>query len=176
MASALAAWSTAAPSPSSGSRPPPPWRELLDGTPTFDGELIVDSLRAELEREWAALLDAQAALLASAAKPVAGELEPLALSDERLREPLQLALGSVDAEEARWREAALALEARWRAEMHAMTERWRAEDEARLRATLEEAGNEGRWRERLRSPPSPPSRAAAGRGCSKLRGCGASAL
>ena len=161
---------SAAPSPSSGSRPPPPWRELLDGTPTFDGELIVDSLRAELEREWAALLDAQAALLASAAKPVAGELEPLALSDERLREPLQLALGSVDAEEARWREAALALEARWRTEMHAMTERWRAEDEARLRATLEEAGNEGRWRERLRSPPSPPSRAAAGRGCLKLRG------
>ena len=149
MASALAAWSTAAPSPSSGSRPPPPWRELLDGTPSFDGELIVDSLRAELEREWAALLDAQAALLASAAKPVAGELEPLALSDERLREPLQLALGSVDAEEARWREAALALEARWRTEMHAMTERWRAEDEARLRATLEEAGNEGRRREQL---------------------------
>ena len=96
-----------------------------------------------------ALLDAQAALLASAAKPVAGELEPLALSDERLREPLQLALGSVDAEEARWREAALALEARWRTEMHAMTERWRAEDEARLRATLEEAGNEGRRREQL---------------------------
>ena len=122
------------------------------------------------------MLDAQAALLASAAKPVAGELEPSALSDTWLREPLQLALGSVDAEEARWREAALALEARWRTEIHAMTERWRAEDEARLRATLEEAGNEGRWRERLRSPPSPPSRAAAGRGCSKLRGCGASAL
>jgi hypothetical protein len=143
------AWLTDTPSPTSGSRPPPPWGVLLDGTPPYDGELIVDSLRAELEREWAALLDAQAALLASAAKPVAGELEPSALSDTWLREPLQLALGSVDAEEARWREAALALEARWRAEMHAMTERWRAEDEARLRATLEEAGHEGRRREQL---------------------------
>ena len=56
--SASMAWLTAAPSPTSGSRPPPPWGVLLDGTPPYDGELIVDSLRAELEREWAALLDA----------------------------------------------------------------------------------------------------------------------